>query len=99
MPELLSRPPVTPIAAVNEVVHGVEIGDPYRWLEDGDSAQTQQWIKEQNAYAREYLDAIEGRKTIEARIREFLEIETYDSVLVAQDRYVFLKRLPHQEQP
>ncbi|NJK53724.1 MAG: hypothetical protein HC936_14655, partial [Leptolyngbyaceae cyanobacterium SU_3_3] len=32
--------------------HGVKIADPYRWLEDQNSAETRAWIDEQTAYAR-----------------------------------------------
>jgi prolyl oligopeptidase len=82
-----------------EIIHGVHVTDPYRWLEDGESRRTRDWLEEQNAYARGYLTNIPGRHHIEHRIREFLEVETYDSLLGAGQRYVFRKRLPDQEQP
>jgi prolyl oligopeptidase len=99
MPELLRRPPVAKVEPVTDLIHGVPVADPYRWLEDGDSPETRAWIKEQSAFAREYLDALPGREGIESRIRELLEVTTYDSLLVAKQRYVFRKRLPTQEQP
>jgi len=52
----------------NEVLHGVEITDPYRWLEDQNSPRTRAWIEEQTAYARSYLDAIPGREQIRQRL-------------------------------
>ncbi len=99
MPELLTRPPFTPIDDVVDSIHGVNIPDPYRWLEDGTSPQTRDWLERQNAFTREYLDRIDGREKIKCRMRQFLEIETYHSPLLAQHRYVFRKRLPYQEQP
>ncbi len=33
---------------MKERVHGVEIDDPYRWLEDAKSEDTKKWIDEQN---------------------------------------------------
>jgi prolyl oligopeptidase len=97
--ELASAPPFSPIEPVTEVLHGVPITDPYRWLEDQDSPRTRRWIEEQTQYAREYLDHLPGRQKIRDRIREFLAVETYDSLQKAGNRYFFRKRLPDQEQP
>ena len=94
MPGLASAPPSTTIEPVTEVLHGVSVTDPYRWLEDQDSPRTRQWIEEQTQYAREYLDHLPGRQKIRERIREFLAVETYDSLQKAGNRYFFRKRLP-----
>ena len=37
--------------------HGTIVVDPYRWLEDAASEETQAWSEAQNALARAYLDA------------------------------------------
>jgi prolyl oligopeptidase len=94
----VSLPSSTP-DPVTEIFHGVSVTDPYRWLEDQDSSRTRAWIEEQNRYARSYLDNISGRERIRKRIREFLAVETYDSLQIAGGRYFFRKRLPDQEQP
>jgi prolyl oligopeptidase len=99
VPGLTSASPYSPIEPVNEVLHGVLITDPYRWLEDQHSSRTRQWIREQTQYAREYLDSLPGRRKIRERIREFLAVETYDSLQKAASRYFFRKRLADQEQP
>lgn len=99
MPGLASAPPISPIEPVTELLHGVPITDPYRWLEDQDSPRTRQWIEEQTRYARSYLDHIPSRERIRERIREFLAVETYDSLQKVGNRYIFRKRLPGQEQP
>jgi prolyl oligopeptidase len=99
LPDLLTQPPVTRVDPITEVIHGVAVVDPYRWLEDGDSRDTREWIEQQSAFARGYLDELSGRNQIERRIRECLEIETCDSVLAAGGHYVFRKRLPREEQP
>lgn len=99
MPRLMEAPPFTPIDAVTDVLHGVPVTDPYRWLEDGNSPRTREWLEEQTRFARAYLDSIPGRDRIRQRIREFLAVETYDSVQKAGNRYFFRKRLPNQEQP
>ena len=95
----LNLPPVSEQERVTEILHGVAVTDPYRWLEDQDSPRTRVWIEEQTRYARSYLHEIPGRELIRRRIREFLAVETYDSLQKVGSRYFFRKRLPHQEQP
>ncbi len=99
MHQLMMTPPHSTLEPVTDVFHGVSITDPYRWLEDQDSPRTRAWIEEQTRYARSYLDSIPGRERIRERIREFLAVETYDSLQRAGGRYFFRKRLPDQEQP
>jgi prolyl oligopeptidase len=96
---LNAAPPFSPIENVTDILHGVPVTDPYRWLEDQESRRTRQWLEDQTCYARAYLDGIPGRERIRARIREFLAVETYDSLQKAGNRYFFRKRLPDQEQP
>jgi prolyl oligopeptidase len=98
MPAMMSLPN-SPVEPVTDILHGTPITDPYRWLEDQNSPRTRNWIEEQTRYARSYLDSLPGRERIRARIREFLAVETYDSVQIAGARYLFRKRLAEQEQP
>jgi prolyl oligopeptidase len=99
VPELLEAPPYSHVQLVTDIMHGVAITDPYRWLEDQDSPRTRQWLQDQTAYARAYLDGLPARDRIRDRIRQLVDIETYDSVLLVHGRYYFRKRLPGQEQP
>ena len=99
MPKLIEAPPQSPIDGVTDTLHGVTVTDPYRWLEDQESPQTRAWLRAQTDYARAYLDSIPGRERIRARVRELLDVETYDSVQKVGSRYFFRKRLPNQEQP
>jgi prolyl oligopeptidase len=95
----MTPPPYSAVEPVTEIFHGVSVTDPYRWLEDQDSPRTRAWIEEQTRYARSYLDNIPGRERIRERIREFLAVETYDSLQISGSCYFFRKRLPDQEQP
>jgi prolyl oligopeptidase len=99
MSQLMTSPPSSAVETVTEIFHGVSVTDSYRWLEDQNSPRTRAWIGEQTRYARAYLDNIPGRESIHERIREFLAVETYDSLQKAGNRYFFRKRLPDQEQP
>jgi prolyl oligopeptidase len=95
----LTAPPFSTVEPVVDLLHGVQVSDPYRWLEDQHSPRTRAWIEKQTQYARAYLDAIPGRKRMRERVRELLDIETYDSFLKSGNRYFFRKRLSGQEQP
>ena len=99
MPKLAIAPPYSPVEPVTEVMHGVNITDPYRWLEEQDSPRTREWLRAQQEYARSYLNSIPGRERIQERIRELLDVETYDSIQKVRKRYFFRRRLPGQEQP
>jgi prolyl oligopeptidase len=48
LPSAIKRP-------VTDEYHGVKVVDDYRWLEDGKSAETQQWLAAENAYSLHYL--------------------------------------------
>jgi len=99
VPGIALAPPFSPVEPVTEVLHGVSVTDPYRWLEEQDSPRTRQWVEEQTHYARGYLDHLPARARTRERIREFLAVETYDCVQKVGSRYFFRKRLPDQEQP
>jgi len=99
MHTMMAPPPCSPIEPITEILHGVSVTDPYRWLEDQDSLRTRSWIQVQTEYARSYLDSIPSRARIRNRIRELLDVETYDSVQAAGERYLFRKRVFGQEQP
>ena len=99
MSRLTAPPPDSPVEMVTEILHGVEVKDPYRWLEDQDSGRTRAWIERQTNYTRAYLDSIPQREEMRARVRELLDVEAYDSFVLARNRSFFRKRLRGQEQP
>src|SRR5579864_1134674 len=100
MPPAVAAPPPTPVEPVTEILHGVEVTDPYRWLEDQNSPRTRTWLDEQAAYARAYLNAIPGREQIKKRVRELMAFkEVVSEPWNVGDRYFFLKRQADREQP
>lgn len=98
MPAMMSPPPQSEVAAVTDMLHGISVTDPYRWLEAPDSPRTRNWIQAQSNYSRSYLNAIPSRNRVRNRVQEFLSVHSYDSLLIAGDRYFFRKRSPDREQ-
>src|SRR5690606_19981557 len=66
-------PPTRTSETVDEL-HGEAIPDPYRWLEDGDSPETQEWTRQQNALTERYLGAWPGREKVRRRLDQLLAI-------------------------
>ena len=100
MAHAVDAPPPTPVEPVTEVLHGIEITDPYRWLEDQNSPRTRKWLEEQAAYTRAYFDAIPDRERIRTRVRGLLALkEVISEPWNVGDRYFFLKRQEDREQP
>jgi prolyl oligopeptidase len=97
MTSTINRQPPTQIDPVTDILHGVAITDPYRWLEE-DSLQTRKWLKEQEAYTRTYLGSMPGRDCIRKRVEELMAIEIVSEPWKMGHRYFYLKRGSHQEQ-
>jgi prolyl oligopeptidase len=100
MAHAVDAPPSTPVEPVTEVLHGIEITDPYRWLEDQNSSRTRKWLEDQAAYTRAYFAAIPDRERIRTRVRDLLALkEVISEPWNVGDRYFFLKRQEDREQP
>ena len=57
--------PEARVAATRDTLHGVEVEDPYRWLESVDAAEVRAWTDAQNSFTRSTLDALPGRAAID----------------------------------
>jgi prolyl oligopeptidase len=60
-----------------EVLHGVEVTDPYRWLEDPDTPEARKWIEAQNKVTFGYLNTIPERAAIRKRLTKLWNYERY----------------------
>src|SRR5215510_7820918 len=68
--ETPAGPPVARTVPVVETAFGVELADPYRWMEGEDNAEYADWLRAQNAYTRQQLAQMPGRERLFERIRE-----------------------------
>jgi prolyl oligopeptidase len=101
-----ARPPETKAQPVTDMLHGVAVTDPYRWLEGTPGPEptpvppeVATWTDAQNAYTRQVLDALPGRAEIGARLRTLMEIGSVSAPAMRASRYFFAKREGSQEQP
>lgn len=63
--------PKTATVAQTDVLHGVQVADPYRWLEQSASIpEVRAWIETQNALTESFLADIPEREAIRARLTE-----------------------------
>lgn len=69
-------PPTERVETV-ESLHGIQIRDPYRWLEDLDSHEVQQWMKEQDRLAATFLESNPRFKPLQDRIQSMLNFARY----------------------
>ncbi len=95
----LAEFPATRTEPVKEMLHGIELVDPYRWLEGsaapeiGDprpelDTRVAEWTATQNQYTRSVLDGLPGRESLAARLAELLEGGSV-GLPVARGKYTF----------
>ena len=91
-----AAPPPTEARPVTDVLHGESIVDPYRWLEgDAKGAVTPEvsaWTDAQLAYTRQVLDSLPGRKAVETRLRELMEVGAVSAPRMRVHRYFYSRR-------
>ena len=70
---------------------GTQVADPYRWLENDTSVETQQWVEAQRAVTQDYLSHIPFRGAIKDRLTQIVNYERYSAPSKRFGRYMFSK--------
>lgn len=83
--------PVTLKVDTIDIYHGVEIADPYRWLEDDNSDSTKAWVEKQNKLTNAYLAEIPFRQKIEDRLTQIWDYPKYGLPFKKGDYWYFYK--------
>ncbi|WP_199333676.1 prolyl oligopeptidase family serine peptidase [Oculatella sp. FACHB-28] len=86
----LVYPPSPKVDQVDDY-HGVQVGDPYRWLEDPDSDESRQWIEAQNQVTFTYLNDIPARESLKQRLTQLWNYEKYGIPFKRENRYFYFK--------
>jgi len=79
-------------------MHGIDIPDPYRWLEDQEGPETRAWITAQNAYTRTILDSVPGRERWRTILEKMSRVDFQSPPRLVNGRYFYLRRSADQEQ-
>lgn len=70
---------------------GVNVPDPYRWLEDDNSAETAQWVAAQNEVTFGYLEKIPYRAQVKARLEALYNYPKYSAPFRKGEYFFFSK--------
>lgn len=98
-PEMkLSYPDTRCDTTVVDDYFGTRVADPYRWLEDDNSAETKAWVEAQNKVTFGYLATLPGRDSIKSRLTQLYNYERYTAPFKKGGRYYFFKNDGMQNQ-
>lgn len=85
-------------SAHTDTYHGVEIPDPYNWLEDDTSEETRAWINEQNKTTFSFLEKIPYRGKIRKRLDELLNYPRQSAPMKAGEYFFYTANSGLQDQ-
>lgn len=93
--------PETPRTDDVETLFGVQIADPFRWLEADprEDFTVAEWIDAQNAVASSYLETLPGRSIFEQRLALLNEHDTVMPPVRRGERYIFQRQSAGDDQP
>jgi len=83
--------PTTKKGDVKDTYFGTVVEDPYRWLEDDNSAETADWVKAQNKLTSDYLVKLPYRDQIKTRLTELWDYPKYGTPFKEAGKYFFYK--------
>ncbi|MBT8292380.1 MAG: prolyl oligopeptidase family serine peptidase [Eudoraea sp.] len=83
--------PMTKKADSVDTYFGTTVKDPYRWLEDDRSEETEKWVKEENAVTFGYLEKIPFREDLKNRLEQLWNYEKLSSPFNEGDYTYFYK--------
>lgn len=83
--------PTTQKVDTVDTYFGTQVKDPFRWLEDDRSPETEAWVKEQNVTTFGYLDQIPFREDLKNRLEKLWNYEKLGSPFKEGDYTYFYK--------
>jgi prolyl oligopeptidase len=89
--------PSTRKDSIVDTIHGKQVADPYRWLEDEHAPAVVEWMKQQDDYARGELAKLPGRDALSARLRELFYYDAISAPAHEKDRYFYTRKHANKE--
>jgi prolyl oligopeptidase len=84
---------------ITDDYHGTPVPDPYRWLENPDSAETQAFVAAQRALSEGFLAALPMRDRLRARLTALWDFSKYFPPSRRGDHYFYAHQDGLQNQP
>ena len=91
-PETAVNYPETKQVDTVDTYFGVDLKDPYRWLEDDRSTETETWVKSQNEVTFGYLEQIPFRNKLKERLTSIWNYERIGAPFIEGDYTYFYKK-------
>lgn len=90
--------PETKTCDTVDVYFGEEVADPYRWLENDTSAETEAWVAAENAVTQAYLQSLPMRDKLAKRMAELVNYETIGAPKKHHGKWYFRRHDGKQNQ-
>ena len=97
-PSPLMSYPTAPRGTVVDDYHGTKVADPYRWLEDLDSAETRAWVNSESALTDRYIAALPMRERLRTRIAHLFNYERFGVPFHAGEKILYTHNTGLQNQ-
>ncbi|MEO1268792.1 MAG: S9 family peptidase, partial [Myxococcota bacterium] len=82
---------------VSETLFGVDVADPWRWLEQGDAPEVRAWTDAQDTLTRAYLDQLPGRDKLNQRLGELSYVDSVSAPVRRGSRFFYTRRHADRE--
>lgn len=89
--------PETKREDIKETLHGQDVQDPYRWLEDASKPDVKQWMTRQDTFTRQYLGKLPKRDALAKRFAELFYVDAVSAPRRKGDRFFWWRRKANQE--
>ena len=92
----IAQPPITKKITVTDTYYGMQVTDNYRWLEDMNNKEVQDWFKAQHNYTDSWLDKINGRDALFEDFKRLNALKPANINYLTRkgNRYFYKKTLP-----
>ncbi|MBK8948391.1 MAG: S9 family peptidase [Flavobacteriales bacterium] len=96
--EKITYPATRQDSTAGDSLHGNWVSDPYRWLENDTSAETADWVKDQNAVTNALLAKIPFRDSLAKRYEQLYNFPKVNGPMRVGDLYFIWKNSGLQNQ-
>jgi prolyl oligopeptidase len=98
VPAMPNHPwPSTPKHEVVETLHATKVVDPYRWLEDEQAPEVQQWMTAQDQFARAELAKLPGRAELADRLKALFYYDAVGAPVHRKGRFFYARKHADKE--